>query len=417
MDGALAVPVRAGDFTWLPGRILQFTLFLTLLVSPFVFIEPSPYEGMVALLGLACVLAGVTVDRKLLPLILLLLVWNLGLAASLMPVANDSQAVTFSLISFYLATSAVLFALLVTENTEERLATIRTAYILAAFVAAALGIVGYFNLAFHDILVLNLRARGTFKDPNVFGPFLILPLLFLIQLILYRGLRLRYVVGLCTMLIGLFLSFSRGAWGHFVASALVMIALMFMTTQSHRFRGRILTYTIVAGLGIAALLVLMLSFSAVSNLFAERTSLVQDYDAGPAGRFGRHIAGLLALFDYPNGIGPLQFSRYFTEDPHNDYINAFFAAGWLGGITYPTLVVITLVVGFRAILVLTPWQPYLIAVYATYFGLVCEGFIIGTDHWRHYYLLLGLVWGLAAVTQNARLAAWHSPVVPAEAGT
>jgi len=48
---------------------------------------------------------------------------------------------------------------------------------------------------------------------------------------------------------------------------------------------------------------------------------------------------------------------------------------------------------------------------------VCEGFIIGTDHWRHYYLLLGLVWGLAAVTQNARLAAWHSPVVPAEAGT
>ncbi len=192
---------------------------------------------------------------------------------------------------------------------------------------------------------------------------------------------------------------------------------MFMTTSSRRFRGRILTYTVVAVIGIAALLALLLSFSAVSNLFAERAALVQDYDAGPGGRFGRHIAGLLALFDYPNGVGPLQFSRHFGEDPHNDYINAFFAAGWIGGITYPILVVITLIVGFRAILVLTPWQPFLIAVYATYFGLVCEGFIIGTDHWRHNYLLLGLVWGLAAATQNARRAAWHSPLVPAQAGT
>jgi len=403
------------DFAWLPGRILQLALFATILVSPLVFIEPSPYEVMLGLLAIACVIASVRVDRTLAPLIVLLLLWNIGLALSLIPVADDSKAVTFSAISFYLTISAVMFSLVVSENTEERIATIRTAYILAAFAASVLGIIGYFNIAFRDIFVHALRARATFKDPNVFGPFLILPLLLLIQLILYRGLRLRYIVASFTILVGLFLSFSRGAWGNFVASALLMLAFMFMTTPSGRFRSRILTYAIVAGLCIAALLAVMLSFSEVRELFTERAALVKDYDAGPEGRFGRHIAGLIALFDYPNGVGPLQFSRYFKEDPHNDYINAFFAAGWIGGIVYPTLVLVTLVVGFRAILVLTPWQPFLIAVYATYFGVICEGFIVGTDHWRHYYLLLGLVWGLAAATQNARRVAalGDGAIVPA----
>jgi hypothetical protein len=29
---------------------------------------------------------------------------------------------------------------------------------------------------------------------------------------------------------------------------------------------------------------------------------------------------------------------------------------------------------------------------------VAEGFVIDTDHWRHFFLLLGLIWGLAAAT-------------------
>ena len=104
------------DFARLPGRILQLTLFATILVSPLVFIEPSPYEVMLAMLAVACVIASVRVDRKLVPLIILLLLWNIGLALSLIPVAADSKAVTFSTISFYLAVSAVLFGLIVSED-------------------------------------------------------------------------------------------------------------------------------------------------------------------------------------------------------------------------------------------------------------------------------------------------------------
>ncbi len=31
---------------------------------------------------------------------------------------------------------------------------------------------------------------------------------------------------------------------------------------------------------------------------------------------------------------------------------------------------------------------------------LCEGFIVDTDHWRHFFLLLGLIWGLTAATIN-----------------
>ena len=62
------------------------------------------------------------------------------------------------------------------------------------------------------------------------------------------------------------------------------------------------------------------------------------------------------------------------------------------------LLLTTLWIGFRTLLLRTPWQPYLLTAYATFVGEVLEGFVIDTDHWRHFYLLLGVIWGLAAAT-------------------
>ncbi|MGA8820001.1 MAG: O-antigen ligase domain-containing protein, partial [Xanthobacteraceae bacterium] len=47
------------------------------------------------------------------------------------------------------------------------------------------------------------------------------------------------------------------------------------------------------------------------------------------------------------------------------------------------------------------WQYYLLAAYAAFVGEVAEGFVVDTDHWRHFFLLLGLVWGLTVATINA----------------
>jgi hypothetical protein len=55
-------------------------------------------------------------------------------------------------------------------------------------------------------------------------------------------------------------------------------------------------------------------------------------------------------------------------------------------------------VGVRTALVRTPWQPYLITALAAFIGIMAEGFVIDTDHWRHFFLLLGIIWSLAAAT-------------------
>lgn len=381
------------------GRTVPRLLFLVILVSPFVFIEPSPYDGAVLVLGFVAALLGLSLDRRLLLLLVLLMVWALGGAFALVPVLHDSRAVMYFVISFYLQLTAVLFACLFLKDTVRRLAVLENAYVLAALIAAGAGIIGYFFFP-ESILLENGRARGTFKDPNVFGPFLILPLLFVTQQMLEREVRMRHLAVAAVIMTGLFLSFSRGAWGHFLLSVVVMLALMLLTAASARLRLRVLTLAIVGAIAASGLLAALLSVDAVQEMFAERAELVQSYDAGPAGRFGKQIESLTELLDRPNGLGPEQFGKHFKQAPHNVYLNAFFAYGWLGGFAYCSLVVITLVFGFRALLVRTPWQMPLIAIYASFFGVVAEGFIIDTDHWRHYFLLLGLIWALIAATDR-----------------
>ncbi|HXY89038.1 MAG TPA: hypothetical protein VEH75_00310, partial [Xanthobacteraceae bacterium] len=96
----------------LATRLLHFLLFVAILGSPFVFIEPSPYEVVVGLLALGAFAAGVAVDRKLMPPIFLLLVWNVSGLAALVPVIYDRESVIYMVISFYMAMTAILFACL-----------------------------------------------------------------------------------------------------------------------------------------------------------------------------------------------------------------------------------------------------------------------------------------------------------------
>lgn len=385
--------------------VVNGALFGTILISFLVFIEPAPYELLVGLLALALVFAGTKVDRLLAPMILLIAIWAIFGAFALMPVISNTQSLTYYLVSVYLAVSALIFACTFSQHTERRLLTLQRSYIVAGLIAAILGIIGYFDVipGIRSVLVENDRARGTFKDPNVYGPYLILPLLFLIQHFLYRGLRLRHILTGLVIMLGLFLSFSRGAWGHAIGSALFMVVMMFLTSESARFRRRLVVLTALAAGTIAALLMILLSFSSVKDMFAQRANLINYYDTGsPSGRFGRQLEGFIHMFDYPNGVGPKYFGLIFGHDPHNVYLATLYAHGWIGGFAYAALVVSTVVVGFKGVWVRTPWQPAFIAIFATYLGVMFEGFIIDTDHWRHYFLLMGAVWGLAIASLRQR---------------
>jgi O-antigen ligase len=399
---------RSAGYRPLTARLLHLLLFVAILGSPFVFIEPSPYEVFVGLLALGALVAGVTIDRKIMPLLFLLLIWNVSGLASLVPVLYDREAVTFVVISFYMAMTAIVFACLFAKDSVRRLEIMRTAYILAGVIAAIIGIIGYFNLvpgAWENLTLYN-RAKGTFKDPNVFGPYLILPVLFLIQGILIKGFKLRYIAAALTILVALLLTFSRAAWAHFVFSAILMVALMFVASPSARFRARLASFSVLTAIGVGALLAGMLSVGTIGAVFKERASLVQEYDVGSGGRFTQQQDSIPVLLERPNGLGPYQFHKYYDQDPHEVYLNAFASYGWVGGFSYAILVLFTLWAGYANVLKRTPWQPYFIAALATYTGVVLEGFVIDTDHWRHYYLLVGIIWGLVIATLNAERRAY-----------
>jgi hypothetical protein len=147
------------------------------------------------------------------------------------------------------------------------------------------------------------------------------------------------------------------------------------------------------------LVVAALSFEAVGGMFKERAQLVQSYDSGSStGRFNLQAVAVEEVLDNPLGMGPYGFQEKYGLQQHNVYLQVLLVNGWAGGAAYIALVIMTLVIGLRTSLIRTPWQPYLIASYGAFVGEAAESAIIDSDHWRHFFLLLGLVWGLPAAS-------------------
>jgi hypothetical protein len=204
------------------------------------------------------------------------------------------------------------------------------------------------------------------------------------------------------LLLGLLLSFSRGAWFHFLVSCAVMIALSMLTTSSIRVRLRIVGLCVVGFAALAAFVALALSVDTVGHMFKERFHLLNAYDVGQGGRFRLQELALGAVLKFPNGMGPFEFSRVHGLQQHNVYLQAFLVYGWVGGVSYVLILCTTLLTALRTVFIATPWRPYLIVALATFIGEIVEGFVIDTDHWRHFFLLIGIIWGLGAATLKYR---------------
>ncbi|MPZ38080.1 MAG: O-antigen ligase domain-containing protein [Rhizobiales bacterium] len=382
-------------------------LWLMAFSGGFVFIEPGPYEFVGLATMFIFAVAGLTLRPALAPLVLLLTLLNLGYALSLLEVPGNMPSVIWVLVSAFLSLTAIFYAAMVGTNTEARLRWLFRGYVAAAVVVSLLAIAGYFGY-FGGRFVVYSRATGTFKDPNVFAAFLVLPGLLILQRML-AGRRSEFIGGSILFFIlmgGLFLSFSRAAWGQFAFCAILLMAVTFVTSRSASERFRIVVVAILGVVAAAAFVALLLSVEQVAVLFQERASLTQSYDTGYTGRFGRYFLAISMMLDYPFGMGPLQFQ--FPEAPHNAYLNAFITGGWISGAAYLTLMLVTLVGGLKFVFVRTPWQPIYHVVYVAFVGVAAESIIIDSDHWRHYFMIVGVLWGLMAVSREYRANAANS---------
>ena len=385
-------------------RLRCLLLVLTGASGAIVFIEPSPYEVMSFLTLGMFVVGGLTLSPGLMPLAVLLVLINTGYCISGWTVIELDGIASWLVTSWYLAFTALFFAAMLGVNTEARLNALMRGCLIGGVIASLAAIIGYSRIisSLNELLLLYDRSRGTFKDPNVLGAFLILPGLLALAPVISGNARQAFkgVALLGVIVPAILLSFSRAAWGQFVYCSVIVLALTFITTRSPSHRVRLVVMTFAGVVAMVGFIGALLSIDAVAELFKQRASLEQSYDMGAQGRFARYVLGFILALDKPIGIGPLQFNKYFPEDTHDSFLNAFMSGGWLAGASYPALILLTLVFGFRAVFVRTPWQQTTIVVFAAYFGVTSESIIIDTDHWRHNFLLLGVMWGLIAATRS-----------------
>ncbi|MDB5560515.1 MAG: polymerase [Enterovirga sp.] len=395
---------------------LLFTLFI--FFTCFTFLRPSPYDFAAIPAMLVWFVLGVRLHRSSVPFVALLLVYKLSLVVALVPYFAEPVPTLWTIQSLYLMVTAIFFVMFFAHQTERRVELTLKAYLASCVFAAAAGILSYFwEPAF--LFVMDGRAAGVFEDPNVLGSFLILAVLYLLRGLMAGDQRrpILAVACLLPLLAGVFLSFSRGSWAALLLGTAVMTAMTFGTSPL-RVRRRIVALGLV-GVALASMLVLgLLSVDDVSERFADRAQLTQSYDEGVTGRFGNQIRSIPMLLERPEGFGPLRFRLVFGLEPHNSYIGGFANGGWTGGLAFIGIVLVTTFVGFRLCLTRSPFQRQAQVVFPALLMFFLQAFQIDIDHWRHVYIMLGMVWGLEAgrwrwLAAHARAGAVPSPVSPA----
>lgn len=368
----------------------------------FVMFEPSPYEVMFIVAFGVALLGGLRLHRETLPLLLIILWFTPFALIAVFQVRYLSltDALIFTLVTIFLMITSYFAANYVAQAPLKHMRLIVNAYIAVALITAIVGTLAYLGLLPGEgVFLLYGRARALFKDPNVYGPFLILPAMFLLQRALLGTPREALVGGAfyLVILVGVFVSFSRGAWGHLALSSAMVFFLCFFLEARARDKVRMLLLAIGGTMAIAAALLALLSNDSVAEFFLQRFTLTQSYDSGETGRFGRIGYALDVALTNPWGIGPLEFSQLrIMELPHNTYINVLHAYGWGGGLAFIVLVGWTFHKGATALARRSPNRLLLIPVFSTFVPMIMLSAIIDVDHWRHWFLVTGLIWGITA---------------------
>ena len=396
----LPVPIVAAFGVGLLGTLAlalsryDAAVALGVLLLAVVRIEPAPSDLVFAVvIAVAFVTGRLFLERV--PLSVSVLVAGfLALNLLAATVATDgARAVAYFAITLYLGVFALWFCAYVCSVRRARL--ILLAYLVGAALSAAvacLALVAPFPGA--SAFVDGPRAQGLFKDPNVFGPFLVPAVLILMEeTVAPRLLRFRLstkLLLLSLLTVGVVFSFSRAAWLNLAVGMLVLLVVLALRRGGGRRAMTLLAVALVAG---AALFGVVAATSSASFL-TQRAGL-QDYDVQ---RFGTQATGVEIAATHPLGIGPGQFEAVSELSAHSTYVRALAEEGVVGALLIFTLMLLTL--GFAARNVVVGVDTYGIgsaALLAAWCGLLVNSSFVDTLHWRHLWLVAALIWAGTAL--------------------
>jgi O-antigen ligase len=361
------------------------------------YVEPSPYDLLVFLAIPIWFLGGFRIHRIQIVILFLWCIFEISSFLALLPYWDEADPRKYQFTSFYLFLTVICFTLFFGERTIERANVCLKAYTLGAVIAAILGVLSYFGFSAFGISLIYDRVASTFKDPNVFGSYLILAEAYALQAFLigtgWR--RIFSLTALAILLLGVFVSYSRGSWGASILTLTMVTVLTYVTSESKTTRRQIVVMSIVAA-GVAALVfIAILAREDIREFFFQRAAL-QDYDEGATGRFGNQLRSIPMLLDHPEGLGPYRFREFFGLEPHSSYVGAFANDGWIGGFTWISIVLSTSYIGFRLVFVRSPYRELAQVAWPALFAILLQAFQIDIEHWRQIYLLFGMVWGFEA---------------------
>ncbi|MEO0799558.1 MAG: O-antigen ligase family protein [Pseudomonadota bacterium] len=405
----IAPPVRmtAGGVIVSKAALAAFFVGLAMVLSTFVKYEPAPVDAVIVGLIIALPLLSQSRPGPFSTLVCALMVVMVGVGLVAAPLSNEYPgAVKHLVITLYLVVGAYVIAGFIAARPVERIALFMRTYTWACYIAAGLAIAGFFSLfpGAYDLFTNYGRAKGPFKDPNVLGAAIAPGFVWLVWTAMTSPPRkaLFSLLGASVIGFALLVCFSRGAWISTLISLAFMSLFLVAYASTPERKSRLLGALVLGCLILPSALLVALQFEQIQELLSVRFRFDQSYDVGPEGRFGGQFKAIGMILDNPIGIGVFEFSRFHIEEPHNVYLSQFLNGGWLGGFIYIACVALTLIIGLKLCFTPGPLQVPQVLMTAAFIGLVLEGFIIETDHWRHFFFVQAGILGLADGWERAK---------------
>jgi O-antigen ligase len=399
----LAVGAGAAALGMLALALARYDLVVALgfLLLGIARIEPSPSDALFSI-AIAVAIAGGRFDLRRVPGAMLGLLGAL-LALNLLSASNAidlGEGTRFMLITAYLIAFAVWLTTYL--RTETRMRLVIRAYVIGAAVCSALAVLALLvPFPEHAHLVRDgARAEGLFKDPNVFGPFLVpAALILLCEVLQPRLLRMRRattVVLLVVVSLGAVLSYSRAAWLNLAVALVVMVGALALRPGSGRMTTAALAL-LLASIAVAGTVIV----ASGSTSFLRERARPQTYDAE---RFQAQRIGVGLAERHVLGIGPGQVEVEGPVSTHSIYVRVLAEQGVIGlavlvGVLGGTLLIAVgnLVAGRSSLGVDAA------VLLATWCGLLANSAFVDTLHWRHLWIVAALIWVGAAGRRHGHL--------------
>ena len=391
--GVLAVRETFGE------RLFQMLVIGSVLLEIVVFHEPAPVDAVIIFaLGLGLFLGNLDFSTVTKWSVVCLAIFALGNLASMYDPFDLTRAVWYVFVTMYLIGSWFFFVGVIGRYGTGFMSVLIDTYCFAGLVSALLGIGGYFHLLPHEnLLLLQGRARGLFKDCNVFGPFLVPVALFALTKLMNpkstgaakASALISFLAGVVAMLV----CFSRACWLNLGVAIVVFFGLHAMLAYSgKRVLPRIRTGVLVVVAGGVASVVLM-NTAAVKDMMAVRVTQngLQKYDRI---RFATQLLSLDVAEERPLGIGPGQAELVFGYATHSMYLRILSENGVIALLALLGFIGATIGRSWTVMQhTRNPWVRELnVVILACIAGHLVNSVVIDTVHWRHIWFIYALPW-------------------------